>query len=112
MNFSIISSASKKQVFLGSLSQNWHFLLSGLVLPSICAVSLLENSLAIVVLLKIRPGRGIGATSRAYYIVLAFADIGSVVGCQLGKQFAEYGLRYLTDSRLYFSLPNMYCTIQ
>ena len=93
---------------LESVRHNWHYLLSGLVLPVICVVSLAENALAIVVLLRVRPGRGIGATSRAYYMLLAAADIGSLLSCQLGKQFAEFAMHYLTGGRLYFSLPHKY----
>ena len=82
-------------------------MLFGVLLPVVCVASLLENAIAIAVLLRVRTGRnGIGATSRAYYIVLAVADIGNLVFLQLGKQFAEYGLRYLTGGRLFFSLPN------
>ena len=92
---------------LESVRHHWHFMLFGVLLPVVCVASLLENALAIAVLLRVRSGRnGIGATSRAYYIVLAVADIGNLLFLQLGKQFAEYGLRYLTGGRLFFSLPN------
>ena len=93
--------------FLQLVRLKWHFMLSGVLLPVVCVVSLLENAIAIAVLLQVRTGRGsIGATSRAYYIVLAVANIGNLVFLQLGKQFAEYGLRYLTGGRLFFSLPD------
>ena len=108
MNLNTTSLTPHSKDFLESMRQNWHYLLSGLVLPVIAVVSLAENALAIVVLLRVRPGRGIGATSRAYYMLLAAADIGSLLSCQLGKHFAEFAMRYLTGGRFYFSLPLKY----
>ena len=86
------------------------YLLSVLVFPVICFVSMAENALAIVVLLRVRPGFGIGATSRTYYMLFAAADIGHLLCCYLGLQFGEMGLRYgyLTGGRLYFLLPSEY----
>lgn len=95
--------------FAGSsprLSENWHFLFTGLVLPTVCVVGVAENALAIYVLaFRLRRGRcGIGATSRAYYVVLAAADIGYLLCYHMSKNFAEYGLRFVTGGHFYFSL--------
>ena len=101
----IVSHYYNDEDLLENVLQNWHLLFSGLVLPVICGVSLLENALAIWVLLKMRTGYGIGATSRAYYIVLAAADIGNLLFYHLSRNFTEFGLRYVSGGRVYFSWP-------
>ena len=116
-----VHSHSQSESLSSSLSANWHFLFTGLVLPMVCAVSVVENALAIYVLVfRLRApragsrrgsrvaggGGGIGATSRTYFVVLAVAHIGYLICYHLSKNFAEYGLRFVTGGRFYFSLAS------
>ena len=42
---------------LESVRYKWHFMLFGVLLPVVCVASLLENALAIAVLLRVRTGQ-------------------------------------------------------
>ena len=70
--------------------------LSLLVLPAINVASLAEESLAIAVLLRVPPGRGIGHRRRVPRVLRAAraAVIRLVLCCQLNKQFAKFGMCY------------------
>ena len=97
-------SSSDSGALAERVQQNWHLFFSGLMVPVVC-LSALENALALAVLLRVRAGRGLGATSRAYYLVLAAAYIGYLLGYHIAKCFAEFGLRYPNpnaDGNIYF----------
>ena len=95
-------SSSDSGALAERVQQNWHLFFSVLMVPVVC-LSVLENGLALAVLLRVRAGRGLGATSRAYYLVLAAAYIGYLLGYHVAKCFAEFGLRYPNaDGNTYF----------